>query len=80
MFISIKDEDAQEADRRGENYLKNPYRTGKMAVISAESDFFSKVLAPEFAADILKKRVCFVPDSFWDQLGLPTEDIDNRKE
>ena len=49
----------------------NPYRTGKMAVVK-ESAMRHIVNDAELLADILKKRICYIEDSTWSKIGLPS--------
>lgn len=47
----------------------DPYRTGGWCVVKdAALDF---IKARELRADILSKRVAFIPDEVWDLVGLP---------
>lgn len=55
--------------REGE-HGENPYRTGKLAVLKEEA--VSHMISNKtLLASILKKRICFMDDRSWIQLGLP---------
>jgi hypothetical protein len=56
--------------------MKNPYRTGRMSVIS--EGFVRRVFSPEIVEDICSQRVCFVPNEVFEQLGIPEtqEEVD----
>jgi hypothetical protein len=69
VLISVKD--GTEAD-------ETTYRTGCMSVVKDEA-IERMVQPPELAAQILAKRMCFVPDEAWDALGLPRENFDYRE-
>lgn len=56
--------------RDGETDALNPYRTGNWCVIRAEA-LIPHIKPPELKADIEKRRVCFIMDSDWQQLGFP---------
>jgi hypothetical protein len=58
----------------------SPYRTGGFVVIKDEA-IERMVNPPELAAQIIKQRMCFVPDEAWAALGLPPpgEEFDNRE-
>jgi hypothetical protein len=57
---------------RNEEEGDNPYRTGGWVVV--KDDFIKRAIPDkEFAADIIKWRVAFVPDAAWDLMGLPRE-------
>lgn len=47
----------------------NPYRTGKIAVVKDEA--VERMMNPDMAIQVLRKRVCFIPSDVWDRLGLP---------
>lgn len=55
---------------QNEDEEKNPYRTGGWVVVK-EDLIRRAVKPPEFADNILKKRMAFVPDDVWDWLKLP---------
>lgn len=55
IMISVKD---------GEKDTDNPYRTGGWIVL--KEDAF-----PNMSEEIKRVRMCFVPDSVWDELNLP---------
>lgn len=60
ILISVKDGEVGEV----------PWRTGGWAVVSGTE--VKRLIEPEsVASEILRKRVCFVPDTVWDKLGLP---------
>jgi hypothetical protein len=46
------------------------YRTGGWCVLKEEV-IPRMGMQPEMEAAVLKKRVCFISDDVWDQLGLP---------
>ncbi len=56
--------------RNGENG-DNPYRTGKFVVIKEEA-MKRMISTKELLTDVLKKRMCFIEDKVWNNLGLPT--------
>lgn len=61
MLISVRD---------GETDVDNPYRTGKVAVVTNEG--IRRMVNPaSLAEQIIAKRVAFVPDEAWKKLGLP---------
>jgi hypothetical protein len=61
VMISVRD---------GEEGSDNPYRTGGWCVV--KDSWLEKVVEnKELLADILKMRVCFIPDAAWNILGLP---------
>ena len=47
----------------------NPYRTGGWCVV--KDDAIRRIFHGEVVDSVLSKRVCFVPDQAWDQIGLP---------
>jgi len=48
----------------------NPYRTGGWVVVT--DGFIRRLLGDTpLCEDILKRRVAFLPDKVWDQIGLP---------
>ena len=60
VLISIRD------DQQGE---ENPFRTGGWAVV--KDNYIEQIVKPKELADqILRKRVCFIPDAVWNQLPL----------
>jgi len=57
---------------------ENPYRTGCFAVV--KQAVIERAIQPqELVDDVLKKRVCFIPDDAWDKLGFPREDLPNGR-
>jgi len=52
---------------------RNPYRTGRICVIKKEA-------AEQIFNEPMKNNFAFVEDTMWKELGLPMENIDNRKE
>lgn len=68
IMISVRD---------GEEGESNPYRTGAQAVIT-EDAVKRLISSPKLLQQIIRKRMCYVPDSVWDMLGLPRANIDNR--
>ena len=69
MFISVRD---GETDKETNN---NPYRTGKICVIKDEAVQRMGITPKELLNDILKKRMCFIEDTVWKNLGLPIENM-----
>ena len=66
VMISVKDEDEGQ---------KNPYRTGGWCVLKEEA--LRKIVTQKELADaICRKRMCFVPDSAWDMIGLPRGEVE----
>lgn len=63
MLVSVRDGETGE----------NPYRTGRMAVVK-DAAIARLVTSPDLVADILKKRLAFIPDAVWFALGLPLAD------
>lgn len=53
----------------------NPYRDGRIAVVKDEA--ISRALSSEMAENVLEWRFCFVPDTIWDDMGLPAKDAPN---
>jgi len=52
--------------------------TGCMAVVKEEA--VNRMFeGDEILPQILKKRACAISDGAWDKLGLPRENVDNRK-
>ena len=48
---------------------KNPYRTGKICVITEESA--SRLFQPEEVRDqVLEKRMAYIPKDVWEMLGI----------
>lgn len=67
MFVSVRDGESGD----------NPYRTGRMAVVS--EDWVRRRIRPQDMVDhLLQCRFGFIEDTVWKALGLPEEDIDNR--
>ena len=63
ILISV-DEEKSKGD------MKNPYRTGGWCVVKEEA--IRRWLPPgKLLADIIEKRVAFLPDETWDMIGLP---------
>lgn len=58
---------------------EDPWRTGRFAVVKEEAFKRWGIGPKELKDDILKRRVCFVPDDAWEKLGLPMEDIPEEK-
>jgi len=49
---------------------KNPWRSGGWCAVT--DAYIERVVPPgDLRADVLKKRVAFMPDETWDMLGLP---------
>jgi hypothetical protein len=48
---------------------KNPYRTGGWVVVKEEA--VERIFDPASAKAVLKRRMAFVTDETWDQLGIP---------
>lgn len=49
---------------------RDPYRSGGWVVVRPA--FIKRTIQPEeMVKDICKRRMAFVPDEVWDQLGLP---------
>ena len=61
ILISVRD--GEEGD--------NPYRTGGFSVVKAEA-LARLINRQELIDDVLRRRVCFVPDAAWAMLGLPS--------
>lgn len=60
ILISVRDGESGE----------NPFRTGGWVVV--KNMFIERVFnPPELVADVLKKRVAFIPDEAWNLIGLP---------
>ena len=70
IFISVE-------DGQRENKARNPRRTGRLCVLKDEG-VIEMMTPSELRDDILKQRICFIEDSSWGALCLPTEEIDNR--
>lgn len=52
---------------------ENPYRTGPLAVVT--EDGIRRMIADEkLQAQVLKSRFCYVPETAWVHIGLPTGD------
>jgi len=49
--------------------MKNPHRTGGWCVVRDEALDF--IQPDELREDILKRRVAFIEDAAWDEIGLP---------
>jgi len=49
----------------------NPYRTGGWVVVT--DSLIRKFAKPDMVDNILRQRVCFMPDEVWDHLGLPRD-------
>jgi len=65
IFISVDEEKTTDKE--------NPYRTGGWCVVTAA--FVEREINPEVAKILLKSRVAFVPDSVWDEIGLPRGEV-----
>jgi hypothetical protein len=63
ILISVDSKESPDND--------NPYRTGGWIVVKEEAVRRIGIKPVELEADILKRRVAFVPDDAWDMLGLP---------
>lgn len=60
MLLSVRDGESGD----------NPHRTGAMVVV--RDDVIRRLVGPEeLVEQIIKSRVCFVPDEAWDKMGLP---------
>ena len=64
ILISIKDGESEE----------NPFRTGGWVVLKKDIELFK---AP-FMKSVADAKVGFVPDSIWDELGLPLTDYQKK--
>lgn len=53
---------------------KNPYRTGKLAVIT--EDALRRILVEPLLSRVLHSRVMFLPDEVWHRLGFPEQDLE----
>ncbi len=63
ILISTRDEDSGS---------KNPHRTGGWVVVKEEAmDRLLEGSDPALLRHLKKARFCFVPDTAWDQIGLP---------
>jgi len=51
---------------------RNPYRSGRWVVVKDRA--IQKILDVDTAADVLKRRVAFVPDDVWAAMGIPDGD------
>jgi hypothetical protein len=63
ILISVDSKESPDND--------NPYRTGGWIVVKEEAVRRIGIKPVELEADILKRRVAFVPDDAWDMPGLP---------
>lgn len=55
----------------------NPYRTGGWCVVT--EDAIRRMITPSsLVEDVLLKRIAFLDDSTWDQIGLPRGPIDEK--
>lgn len=61
IVISIRDGETGE----------NPYRTGGWVVLTESA--VRKFASPMAVQDMLRSRVCFMPDEVWDHLKLPRD-------
>lgn len=61
ILLSVKDGESGDS----------PYRTGKFVVIKEEA-MERMISTKELLTDVLKKRMCFIEDKVWNNLGLPT--------
>lgn len=69
MLISVRDGETAE----------NPFRTGKIAVVTEEA-LKRVIVQPELADTFCKTRVGFIEDSVWTAIGLPSpEEIQEDK-
>lgn len=64
------------SDTSPEDDQENPYRTGGWVVVTEEAigRWLSK--QPKLVNAICRKRVAFVPDAVWDQIGLPRGEVE----
>lgn len=60
-----------EVDESKTSDKKNPWRAGGWCVVKEEAVKRMGITPPELEADILKRRVCFLPTDVWDMFGLP---------
>ena len=61
--------------KTGDN-TDNPYRTGGWIVLKEKAVRRMGIQPPELEAEILRARVCFMPDEVWDAFGLPRGKVD----
>jgi hypothetical protein len=71
ILISVKDDQGAVIDTANiHGEIPNPYRTGGWVVI--RDDAVRRMIKDEkVLADVLKRRMCFIPDAVWDYLQLP---------
>jgi hypothetical protein len=62
-------------EKKSADDLQNPWRTGGWVVVKEE--VFHRLLEPgsTLLESIVEKRVCFMPDDAWDQIGFPRGEI-----
>lgn len=53
--------------------MDNPYRTGGWCVVRDEA--VKEFVEGDIINEILKKRICFVPDEAWEHIGLPRGEV-----
>ena len=56
-------------DEKKTDDRRNPYRTGGWVVV--RDSFIKKAFNKDIGKEVLKKRICFVPDKAWSTMGLP---------
>lgn len=68
LFISVRDGEIDRTNQARDK-IPNPYRTGGWVVVREEA--VSRIVAPDAAADLLRRRWAFIEDAVWDKIGLP---------
>lgn len=61
IFLSVRDGESGD----------NPYRTGRFAVVRESA--VRRMIKEPMLSELLAKRLCFIEDATWRQLGLPED-------
>lgn len=69
ILISVRDEEPANPN--------NPFRTGGWVVLKEEA--FKRMFQGGSVAQVLKRRMAFMPDSVWDAIGLPRESTKEKQ-
>jgi hypothetical protein len=69
LLISVRNDSLAEiSSAYKEKRMPNPYRTGRLVVIT--DDAIKRLLDAPTAESIIKRRWCFIPDDAWNKMGL----------
>jgi hypothetical protein len=66
-------------EKKSAGDMQNPWRTGGWVVVKDE--YIKRVFnPPELVADVLNRRIAFMPDETWDLLQLPRSPSCTRRQ